>query len=183
MTALEFQTTSFSGLLDDDAIKETLDKPKKTSSSSAAVYDISEFEKFAGPATMNSPVPNVVFNLTVAKAKASALPADYEPREPVDPIKVTFQGKGKGPSNAKKRKRDNGGDAPDEDEDGRAAWKTTTASSPARYRTEKSVSYERWPFEPPSKVPRPPPCGSISSSANRTRRTDLHLRVCANYAL
>ena len=61
---------------------------------------------------------NVAFNLTVAKAKASALPADYEPLEPVDPIKVTFQGKGKGPANAKKRKRDDGDDAPDEDEDG-----------------------------------------------------------------
>ena len=64
-----------------------------------------------------------------------------------------------------------------------AAWKTTTKSSPARYRTGKSVSYARWPFEAPSKVPRPPPCGSTSSSANRTRRTDLHLRVCANCAL
>ena len=29
-------------------------------------------------------------------------------------------------------------------------------SSPARYRTEKPVSYERRPFEPPSKVSRPP---------------------------
>ena len=64
-----------------------------------------------------------------------------------------------------------------------AAWKTTTKSSPARYRTGKSVSYARWPFEAPSKVPRPPPCGSTSSSANRTRRTDLYLRVCANCAL
>ena len=66
---------------------------------------------------MNSPVPNVVFNLTVAKAKASALPADYEPLEPVDPIKVTFQGKGKGPANAKKRKRDDDDDDNDEDDD------------------------------------------------------------------
>ena len=41
---------------------------------------------------------------------------------------------------------------------------------------------EPWPFEAPSKVSRPPPCGSTSSSANRTRRTDLHLRVCANCA-
>ena len=41
-------------------------------------------------------MPNVAFNLTVAKAKAPALPADYEPLDPVDPIKVTchFQGQG-----------------------------------------------------------------------------------------
>ena len=35
-----------------------------------------------------------------------------------------------------------------------AAW---TATPPARYRTEKSVSYERWSFEAPSKVFRTPP--------------------------
>ena len=65
-------------------------------------------------------MPNVAFNLTVAKAKAPALPADYEPLDPVDPIKVTFKGKGKGPSIAKKRKRDDGddGNGNDEDEDG-----------------------------------------------------------------
>ena len=67
---------------------------------------------------MNSPAPNVAYNLTVAKAKASELPADYEPLDPVDPIKVTFKGKGKGPANAKKRKRDDGDDDNDEDEDG-----------------------------------------------------------------
>ena len=65
---------------------------------------------------MNSPAPNVAYNLTVAKVKASELPADYEALGPVDPIKVTF--KGKGPADAKKRKRDDGDDAPDEDEDG-----------------------------------------------------------------
>ena len=65
---------------------------------------------------MNSPVPNAAFNLIAAKAKAPALPADYEPLDPVDPIKVTF--KGKGPADAKKRKRDDGDGASDEDEDG-----------------------------------------------------------------
>ena len=54
---------------------------------------------------------------------------------------------------------------------------------PFRTSGEKSVSYERWSFEASSKVSRPPPCGSTSSSANRTRRTDLHLRVCADCAL
>ena len=66
---------------------------------------------------MNSPAPNAVFNLlTVAKAKAPALPADYEPLDPVDPIKVTFKGKGKGPVIAKK-KGDDGDDDNDNDED------------------------------------------------------------------
>ena len=69
---------------------------------------------------MNSPMPNVAFNLTVAKVKASALPADYEPLDPADPIKDTFKGKGKGPVIAKKRKRDDGddGNVNDEDDDG-----------------------------------------------------------------
>ena len=67
---------------------------------------------------MNSPAPNVPYNLTVAKVKASERPADYEALEPVDPIKVTFMGKGKGPADAKKRKRDDDGDDDDdEDED------------------------------------------------------------------
>ena len=113
--------TAFSGLRDDTKIKgaDWGDRRKRQASdSSKAVYDITEFDKATNPATMNSPVPNVAFNLTVAKAKASALPADYEPLDPVAPIKVTFQGKGKGPANAKKRKRDDGEDDNDEDEDG-----------------------------------------------------------------
>ena len=56
------------------------------------------------------------------------------------------------------------------------------AKTRTRCRTQKSVSYERRPFEPPSKVSRPPPCGSTGSCATRTRRTDLHLRVCADDA-
>ena len=59
---------------------------------------------------------------------------------------------------------------------------TTTTPSSSRCRTQKSVSYEWRPFEAPSKVPRPPPCGSTGSCATRTRRTDLHLRVCADGA-
>ena len=109
----------FSGLLDDDAI-ESADwaaKKKKPSASSAAVYDIAEFGKFTGPATMNSPAPNVPCNLTVAKAKAPELPADYEPLDPVEPIKATFKGKGKAPANAKKRKRDDIDDDNDNDEE------------------------------------------------------------------
>ena len=117
---------------------------------------------------MNSPAPNVPYNLTVAKVKASERPADYEALEPVDPVKVTFMGKGKGP--AKKRARDDDGDATATMTTTKTWTPTTTTSSPARYRTEKPVSYERWPFEAPSKVSRPPPCGSTSSSANRTRR-------------
>ena len=108
---------AFSGLLDDDAIKEALGKAKKQSSSSASVYDITEFDKFTNPATMNSPVPNVAFNLTVAKVKAPAPPADYEPLDPVAPIKVTFNGKGKGAANPKKRNRGDIDDDDDEDDD------------------------------------------------------------------
>ena len=111
---------AFSGLLTDDAI-ESADwddrKVKKPPNSSATVYDITEFDKFTNPATMNSPAPNVACNLTVAKVKAPALPADYEPLDLVDPIKATFKGKGKGPANAKKRKRDDGDDDNDNDED------------------------------------------------------------------
>ena len=59
---------------------------------------------------------------------------------------------------------------------------TTTTPSSSRCRTQKSVLYEWRPFEAPSKVPRPPPCGSTGSCATRTRRTDLHLRVCADGA-
>ena len=121
---------------------------------------------------------NVAYHLTVAKVKAPELPIDYEPLGPVKPVKAAFKGKGKAPM---KRKH---GDI-DEDKDKTtkrrwtaATWKTTAA--PARYRTGKSVSYERWPFEPPSKVSRPLPCGSTGSCANRTGRTDLHLKVCAD---
>ena len=59
---------------------------------------------------------------------------------------------------------------------------TTTTPSSSRCRTQKSVSYEWRPFEAPSKVPRPPPCESTGSCATRTRRTDLHLRVCVDGA-
>ena len=111
--------TAFSGLLDDDAIgsADWAAKKKKPPASSAAVYDIAMFDEFTGSATMNSPAPNVAYQLTAAKAKAPALPADYEPLDPVDPIKVTFKGKGKGPVISKKRKRDDGGDDNDNDED------------------------------------------------------------------
>ena len=67
---------------------------------------------------MNSPAPNAPYNLTVAKVKASERPADYEALGPVDPIKVTFMGKGKGPADAKKRKRDDGDDDNDEEDEG-----------------------------------------------------------------
>ena len=158
---------------------------KKPPNSSATVYDTTEFGKFTNPATINSPAPNAVYNLTVTMAKAPALPADYEPLDPVDPTKVTFKGKGKGPVNAKKRKRDdddddNDNDEDEDDDDGKQHGRLprllgTGLRSP--FRTSGGRS------SPPSKVFRPPPCGSTSSSANRTRRTDLHLRVCADCAL
>ena len=114
---------SFSGLLDDTQINEAFDGKKKSkSASSAAVYDISAFDSFAGP-TSSSPAPNVPYNLTVAKVKASDTPADYEPLAPVVPIKVTFTSiKGKGPAGQKKRKRalgdgDGGGDGDGSDSD------------------------------------------------------------------
>ena len=112
--------TAFSGLLDEDVINKADwgdRKVKNPSASSAAIYNIDQFNQSTGSATMNSPAPNVAYNLTVAKVKASERPADYEPLDPVDPIKVTFKGKGKGPANAKKRKRDDDDDDKDEDED------------------------------------------------------------------
>ena len=63
-------------------------------------------------------MPNAAFSLTVAKVKAFAPPADYEPLDPVAPIKVTFNGKGKGAAHPKKRKRDDSDDDNDEDDDG-----------------------------------------------------------------
>ena len=170
-----------SGLLDDDAIESAdwAGRKKKPSASSAAVYDIAEFDKFTGSAAMNSPAPNVPYNLTVAKDKASELPADYEPLDPVESIKVTFKGKGKAPANAKKRKRDDIDDDNDNDEedmDDGSDGATARAAARSRCRTQKPVSYKWWPFQPPSKVSWPPP----GSSATRTRRTDLHLRVCAD---
>ena len=108
---------SFSGLLDDAQINEAFGQKKSKSASSAAVYNIDEFNSFAGPAAMNSPAPNVAYNLTVAKVKASERPADYEPLEPVEPAKVTYKGKGKAPANAKKRARDDDGDRDGEDDD------------------------------------------------------------------
>ena len=67
---------AFSGLLIEDAIgnADWASKKKKPSNSSATVYDITEFDKFTNPATINLPAPNVAFNLTAAKAKAPALP-------------------------------------------------------------------------------------------------------------
>ena len=85
--------TAFSGLLDDAKIDEAdwgERRKKKASARSAAVYNIDEIDSFAGPAAMNSPAPNVPYNLTVAKAKASERPADYEALEPVEPAKATF---------------------------------------------------------------------------------------------
>ena len=64
---------------------------------------------------MNSPAQNVPYNLTVAKVKASELPADYEPLDPVQPAKVTFKGKGKGA--AAKRKHGEIDDEEDNDEE------------------------------------------------------------------
>ena len=46
---------------------------------------------------MNSPAPNVPYNLTVAKVKASERPADYEALEPVEPAKATFRARARGP--------------------------------------------------------------------------------------
>ena len=63
---------------------------------------------------MNSAAPNVAYNLTVAKVKASEPPAEYEALDPVVPIKVTFHSiKGKGPAHQKKRAREPGSDEDD----------------------------------------------------------------------
>ena len=187
--------TSFSGLLDNDAIGSAnwAAKKKKPSASLAAVCNIAKFDQFTSSAMMNSPAPDVAYHLTAAKAKAPEILIDYEPLGPVTPIKAAFKGKGKGSAKRKHVEIDEDKDKDEEEMDGSEMavpkgptfsflnyWTATAA--PGRYRTEKSVSYEWWPFEPPSRVSRPPPCGSTGSCANRTRRTDLHLhlRVCAD---
>ena len=63
---------------------------------------------------MNSPAPNVAYHLTAAKVKASELLIDYEPLEPVEPIKVAFKSKGKGPA---KRTHDEIDEDKDKDEE------------------------------------------------------------------
>ena len=174
---------AFSGLLDDDAINEALGKKKSKSASSASVYDIAEFDKFTGPATMNSPAPNAAFNLTVAKVKAFAPPADYEPLDPVAPIKVTFKGKGKGPANAKKRKRDDGDDDNDEDEDedddgsstdGDARLLGTGLRSPFRTSGGRSSPPPRFPDPLPAAAP-------VRARTERAERTSTS--GCARTAL
>ena len=78
--------TAFSGLLDNGAIDSAdwAAKKKKPSASSAAVYDIAEFDKSTGSATMNSPAPNVAYHLIAAKVKAPQLLIDNEPLGPVE---------------------------------------------------------------------------------------------------
>ena len=97
--------TAFSGLLDDGAIDSAdwASKKKKPSASSAAVYDITEFGKFTGSAAMQSPAPNVAYQLTAAKVKAPELLIGYEPLVgPVTPmISAAFKGKGKAPAKRK----------------------------------------------------------------------------------
>ena len=65
---------------------------------------------------MNSPAPNVPYNLTVAKVKASERPADYEALEPVEPAKATFS-KGKGAAKKRARERRRRRDGEDDDDD------------------------------------------------------------------
>ena len=114
--------TAFSGLLDDDIINSADwgdRRPKNPPASSHSVYDIAEFDKFTGSATiLHSPAPHVAYQLTAAKAKASELLVDYEALGDVKPISVAFTGKGKAPA---KRKRadsdDHEASHKDEDED------------------------------------------------------------------
>ena len=93
-------------------------KVKNPSASSHSVYDIAEFGKLTGYATMNSPAPHVAYQLTAAKVKASELLIEYGPLGDVKPISVAFTGKGKAPA---KRKRadsdDHEASHKDEDED------------------------------------------------------------------
>ena len=86
--------TAFSRLLDHDAINgaDWANKKKKPSASSAAVYNIAEFDTFTGSGTMNSPAPNIAYHLTAAKAKVPQLLVDYELLGPVEPIKAAFKG-------------------------------------------------------------------------------------------
>ena len=75
--------TAFSGLLDDTKIKSAdwADRRKRQASgSSKAVYNIDEFNTSTSSVTMNSPAPNVAYNLTVANGMATP-----RPRRPSSP--------------------------------------------------------------------------------------------------
>ena len=108
--------TAFSDLLDDGAIgsADWASKKKKQSASSAAVYDIAEFNNFTGSAAMQSPAPHIAHQFTAAKVKASNFLVEYEPLGPVKPISAVFKGKGKALA---KRKHDEIDDKDEEEMD------------------------------------------------------------------
>ena len=112
--------TAFSGLLDDDAIDSAdwASKKKKQLASSAAVYDIAEFGNFTGSAAMQSPAPNVAYQLAAAKVKAPDLLIEYEPLGPVKPISAAFKGKGKALAKREHDEIDEDKDKDEEEMDG-----------------------------------------------------------------
>ena len=104
---------AFSGLLAIDSA-DWASKKKTQPASSAAVYDITEFDNVTGSAVMQSPAPNVAYQLTAAKVKASEILIEYEPLGPVKPTSAAFKGKGKAPA---KRKHDETDDKDEEEMD------------------------------------------------------------------
>ena len=134
---------------------------------------------------MNSPAPNVPYNLTVAKVKASERPADYEALEPVDPVKATFGGKGKGP--AKKRARDDDGDDDGDDDDDEDmdtndddefAWRVRLLGTGLRSPFRTSGGRSR----PPPRFPDPLP--AAAPVRVRTERAEIYFTSgCARTVL
>ena len=134
--------TAFSGLLDDDAIgsADWAAKKKKPPASSAAVYDIAMFDEFTGSATMNSPAPNVAYQLTAAKAKAPKLLIDYEPLGPSSRSRPRSRARARGPPSASTTRSTTR-------TKGRwttAATATARAAARSRFRTQKPVSCIRF---------------------------------------
>ena len=99
---------------------------------------------FVAPPT---PMQHAVYQLTDTKVHAEPTPKDYEPPDPVEPQPVQWAGpRARASASATIHPTT-------------AATRTRTRAmaTRTRYRTEKSVTRELWPLEPPSYVPPTPP--------------------------
>ena len=128
-------------------------KKKVRGARSVNVFDIIAFQGDVATAPP-TPIQHTVLQLTEAKANAQQAPGGYEPPAGSNlPIPwATTAGK--------KRKRMGDGDDDSDASPKRATTTrktTTTSEARRRYRTEKSVSRELWPLEPPLLCARTPP--------------------------
>ena len=173
---------AFSGLLDDAAINEALGKQKSKSASSAAVYNIDEFNTSTGSVTMNSPAPNVAFNLTVAKVKAFAPPRRLRATRSRRSDQGHVQGQGQG-GRGSRRSASATTATNDEDEDDRRHGSSTDDDQRllgtglrSPFRTSGGRS------SPPPRFPDPLPAAApVRARTERAERTSTS--GCARTAL